>query len=228
MPHTQEVPKTLVPILGELTILEVILRNLRAVDLSQVSIVVGHRAEAIAAAAPALEARYGLAIDLIMNDQPTWNNAYSLWLAREVLAGGALLVNGDTLHPVAVERALLAQRGPALLLAVDELREVTEESMKVTVDGARRVRKITKQLPLAEAAGEYIGVALVEPAIASDLTAALEATWRRDRQLFYEDAFQLLIDDDREVGAAGLGSVEWIEVDTEADLVLARTMACRC
>ena len=33
-----------------------------------------------------------------------WNNAYSLWLAREYFAGGVLLVNGDTVHPVSVEK----------------------------------------------------------------------------------------------------------------------------
>ena len=41
-----------------------------------------------------------------------WNNAYSLWLAREHFAEGVLLVNGDTVHPVSVEETLLAARGP--------------------------------------------------------------------------------------------------------------------
>ena len=38
-----------------------------------------------------------------------WNNAYSLWLARDHFAQGALLVNGDTVHPVSVEQTLLAE-----------------------------------------------------------------------------------------------------------------------
>ena len=40
-----------------------------------------------------------------------WNNAYSLWLARDHFAAGALLVNGDTVHPVSVEKTLLAAAG---------------------------------------------------------------------------------------------------------------------
>ena len=42
-----------------------------------------------------------------------WNNAYSLWLARDHFAAGALLVNGDTVHPVSVEKTLLAAAGQA-------------------------------------------------------------------------------------------------------------------
>jgi choline kinase len=42
-----------------------------------------------------------------------WNNAYSLWLAREHFAAGVLLVNGDTVHPVSVEKTLLRRRQQA-------------------------------------------------------------------------------------------------------------------
>jgi choline kinase len=51
---------------------------------------------------------------LVPNDRAhRWNNAYSLWLAREHFARGALLVNGDTVHPASVEKTLLAARGTA-------------------------------------------------------------------------------------------------------------------
>ena len=41
--------------------------------------------------------------------------------------------------------------------------------------------------------GEYIGVALIGPAAATSLAEALEATWRRDPSLYYEDGFQELV-----------------------------------
>ena len=47
-------------------------------------------------------------LTLVHNDKAEeWNNCYSLWLARDHFAEGALLVNGDTVHPVDVERRLL-------------------------------------------------------------------------------------------------------------------------
>ncbi len=60
-----------------------------------------------------------------------WNNAYSLWLAREAFADGILLVNGDTVHPPSVEETLLAARGDGVLLAVDQEKDLGAEEMKI-------------------------------------------------------------------------------------------------
>src|SRR5690606_20325994 len=112
-PYTDTLPKALVPVDGETTILDIALRNLAAVGLTEVTVVVGYAAEAVEARKAALEKRHGVRISLVYNDRAEeWNNAYSLWLAREHFAQGALLVNGDTVHPVSVEKTLLAQRGP--------------------------------------------------------------------------------------------------------------------
>ena len=112
-PDTDELPKALLPVDGETTILNIALRNLAAVGLREVVIVVGHAAHAIADRAADLEAAYGLTLELVHNGRALeWNNAYSLWLAREYFGRGALLVNGDTVHPVSVEKTLLAARGP--------------------------------------------------------------------------------------------------------------------
>ena len=88
-----------------------ILRNLAKVGLTDVALVAGHAADALIARVPDLEARHGLAIEIIRNDRFDRNNAYSLWLARDAYAGGALLVNGDTVHPVDVEQTLAQRRG---------------------------------------------------------------------------------------------------------------------
>jgi len=85
-----------------------------------------------------------------------------------------------------------------------------------------------KALDPAAAQGEYIGVALIEPAAAEPLAEALEATWRRDTTLYYEDGFQELADRGGRVGIAAIGSVEWVEVDDHHDLARAREVACRC
>ena len=61
----------------------------------------GYRAEAVESRQAALEERHGVRLTLVHNDKAEeWNNCYSLWLARDHFAQGALLVNGDTVHPV--------------------------------------------------------------------------------------------------------------------------------
>ncbi|WP_200212427.1 phosphocholine cytidylyltransferase family protein [Micromonospora coerulea] len=227
-PYTDTLPKALVPVDGETTILDIALRNLAEVGLTEVVIVVGYAADAVVQRQAALEQKYGVTITLVHNDKAEeWNNAYSLWLAREHFARGVLLVNGDTVHPVSVEKTLLAERGPGILLAIDNIKALAEEEMKTTFDAAGQLTRITKIMDPLEAYGEYIGATLIEPQVADALADALEATWRRDPNLYYEDGYQEFADRGGEVRAAPIGDVSWVEVDNHADLARAREIACR-
>ncbi|MDQ2876705.1 MAG: phosphocholine cytidylyltransferase family protein [Actinomycetota bacterium] len=229
-PDTDSLPKALLPVAGTTTILDIALRNLAAVGLTDVAVIVGHAAEVIADRTAALEREHGVAIELIHNDRAQdWNNAYSLWLAREYLGQGALLVNGDTVHPVSVENTLLEAREqlPAadLILAVDAVKQLADEEMKVTLDERGLLRRITKRLDPAQAHGEYIGVTLIQPAAARALAEALEATWRRDPGLYYEDGYQELVRREGEIAIAPIGDIAWVEVDNHQDLRRARAIA---
>ncbi|MFE7870642.1 sugar phosphate nucleotidyltransferase [Micromonospora humida] len=227
-PYTDTLPKALVPVDGETTILDIALRNLAEVGLTEIVIVVGYAVDAVVQRQSALEEKYGVTLTLVHNDKAEeWNNAYSLWLAREHFARGVLLVNGDTVHPVSVEKTLLAERGPGILLAVDTLKALAEEEMKTTFDAAGQLTRITKLMDPGEAYGEYIGATLIEPQVAGALADALEATWRRDPNLYYEDGYQEFADRGGEVRAAPIGDVSWVEVDNHDDLTRAREIACR-
>lgn len=232
-PDTDHLPKTLLPVDGDVTILDITLKNLAAVGLTDVVVLVGFAAAEVASRVPALERRYGVAIELIHNDRAEeWNNAYSLWLARDHFDSGVLLVNGDTLHPVSVEETLLAAREPGrvadLILALDNVKPLADEEMKVALDGRGLMARITKQMDPAQADGEYIGATLIEPVAAAALADALEVTWKRDPGLYYEDGYQELVDRGGAVGVAPIGTVDWVEVDDHRDLRRAREIARRC
>ena len=232
-PETDHLPKTLLPVDGDNTILDIGLRNLAAAGMTEVVVVVGYAAAAVADRLPDLERRYGISLDLVHNDRAEeWNNAYSLWLAREHFGAGVLMVNGDTVHPASVELGLLAARngdlGTDLILAIDNVKKLADEEMKVVIDERGLLAKITKQMDPAEAHGEYIGATLIEPRAAIALADALEATWRRDPGLYYEDGFQELADRGGAVALEPIGEVEWVEVDNHEDLRRAREIAGRC
>jgi choline kinase len=227
---TEDLPKTLLPVDGERTILDIALGNLRRAGLETVVVVTGYAADRLAERQAALEQRHDVTLELVFNPKAEeWNNCYSLWCAREHFAQGVLLCNGDTVHPPEVEERLLAARGDAeLVLALDDAKPLGEEEMKVLLGEDGLLRGINKAHDPAAAAGEYIGLTVIEPTAAEGLADALEATWRRDPGLYYEDGFQEYSDRGGRVGVASVGGLDWVEVDDQADLDRAREVAWRC
>ncbi|HEY9374464.1 phosphocholine cytidylyltransferase family protein [Streptomyces sp.] len=229
-PYTETLPKALVPVDGETTVLDLTLANFAEVGLTEVAIVVGYRKEAVYARKDELEATYGLKLTLIDNDKAEeWNNAYSLWCARDVLKQGVILANGDTVHPVSVEKTLLAARGDGqkIILALDTVKQLADEEMKVITADGQGVRKITKLMDPATATGEYIGVTLIEPEAAEELADALKTTFERDPDLYYEDGYQELVNRGFQIDVAPIGEVKWVEIDNHDDLAKGREIACQ-
>jgi choline kinase len=227
-PYTDTLPKALIPVADDTAILDISLHNLAAVGLTDVVVVVGYAAEAVTKRVGQLEDRHGVQLRLVHNDKAEiWNNAYSMWVAREHMTGGALMVNGDTVHPPSVEEALLAARGPDILLAVDQEKTLGEEEMKVLLDADGYLTKITKLMDPARAHGEYIGASLIEPSAVPALAAALRATFERDPNLYYEDGYQAFVDRGGRIGTAAIPTgTSWVEVDDHRDLDRAREIAC--
>ncbi|SFK59723.1 sugar phosphate nucleotidyltransferase [Streptomyces pini] len=233
-PYTDTLPKALVPVdpagEGTTTVLDLTLGNFREVGLTEAAVVVGYRKEAVHERRAALEKKYGVKLHLVDNDKAEeWNNAYSLWCARDVIKEGVILANGDTVHPVSVEQTLLDARGKGqrIILALDTVKKLADEEMKVVTEPARGVRRITKLMDPADATGEYIGVTLIEGDAAADLADALKATYERDPQLYYEDGYQEMVNRGLTIDTAAIGDVKWVEIDNHDDLNKAREIACQ-
>lgn len=231
-PLTDSLPKTLLTLDGDRTILDLALANLSEAGVAEVAIVTGFAAERIDELVPGYESQYGLAIETIFNDKAReWNNAYSLWLARERFVEPAILVNGDTVHPLSVIETVIAhpgaEAGAEVVLAVDDRKSLAEEEMKLHLDERGRVTDIHKGLDPTTADGEYIGVTKLTGDSEGRLADALQATFERDTNLYYEDGFQALIDRGGDVQVASIGPIEWVEVDNHDDLAKARELICR-
>jgi choline kinase len=226
-PLTRDLPKTLLEVAPGTTILDIALGNLASAGLTDVVVVTGFAAHQIESRRDAMEERHGVHITTVFNERALeWNNAYSLWLARAHFAEGALLCNGDTVHPASVEEVVLAEQGRGLLLAIDDVKTLAEEEMKVVLGADGTLRRINKAIDPAGAAGEYIGVTLIERSVAADLAEALRATWERDPGLYYEDGYQEYVDRGVPTHVARIGKLDWVEVDNHDDLARAREIAC--
>ena len=138
-------------------------------------VVVGYRAGRSTSARRELEERHGVQLELVFNDKAEeWNNAYSLWCAREHFAAGRDPRQRRHRAPgLASRETLLAARGDGrILLALDDVKTLGDEEMKVIV--RRRPGDADHQADdPATAHGEYIGVTLIEPEAADELADAL-------------------------------------------------------
>ena len=225
-PFTDRLPKTLVELDDGSTVLERILDNFAAVGMDRATIVVGYCAAAIRERLPQLERASGLTLDLVDNPHgETRNNAYSLWCGggqRSAKERSWSTVTRCTPHRCQDE--LLAAAGEHITLAVDVVKVLGDEEMKVEATGGR-LTAIGKPLP-HESFGEYIGVAWVPPGAAGDLVSALERVWRRDPNAFYEAAFQEMVSGGTAIDVRPIGDVDWIEIDNLDDLARANRLIC--
>jgi len=146
-------PKCLAPF-GEETLIERQLRALRRCGIDRVTVVVGHQAASVGEVC-------GARADLLHNERhATTNSLYSLWLARDVLGGGFVVLNGDVLfHPQLLSDLLTSRYDDALLMSAPQDGQVySDEEMKVCVRGGR-VAAIAKTLAPDMTDGENIGIA---------------------------------------------------------------------
>jgi choline kinase len=226
-PYTDTLPKALVPLDDNRSVMDLTLKNFAEAGLNDVAIIIGYAADQVRIRQQELEERYGVSIELVFNDKAEeWNNAYSLWCARDVLKAGAIIANGDTIHPVSVEELLKAQTDEFITLSLDNVKKLADEEMKVQLNDRGGVTLITKLMEPETAAGEYIGVARIPGTLAGDLADALQATFQRDPNLYYEDGFQVMVNRGAHIATAAIGDVPWIEVDTFEDLERAREIVC--
>jgi choline kinase len=148
-------PKCLARI-GALTLVERQVAALRRCGVNAITVVAGYRANEVR--------RVCRGVDFAYNGRfESTNSLYSLWLVRDLIADGFVVLNADVLfHDQLLVDLLTARYDDALLVAAPPALEdgaaFTDEEMKVKTRGGR-VMEIAKTLDPAEADFENIGIA---------------------------------------------------------------------
>ena len=146
-------PKCLVEIGGS-TLLQRQIRALRQAQVTDIVIVVGYERDRIKEAC-------GSDISFVENpDFAQTSSLYSLWLAREYLADGFIVLNSDVFfHPQILNDLLEFPAEDALLISYSGSSSdpLGEEEMKVRVE-ADLVADISKSMDPREAHGENVGI----------------------------------------------------------------------
>ena len=208
---TGEWPKCLVQV-GGMTLIGRQLLALRSCGLTAVTIVTGYQAVDV-------RRECGPAMDYVHN--PCFaetNSLYSLWLARERLLDGFLVMNCDVLfHPLLLFDLVTSRYEDALLMspACDET-EYCEEEMKISVR-CGRVVDISKTMLADTADGENIGIAKFGPdgakVLVDEMTQIVNGG---DRMSWLPEAFRRFAKR-RTLHAVDARGFPWIEIDSPQD-----------
>lgn len=151
--NTGNMPKCLMEI-GGITLLERQIQSLRVCGIEDITVVVGYEAERVRQACDS-QIRF---IENTRYDET--NSLYSLWMTRELLLDGFIVMNADVLfHPQLLADLITTRYEDVLLIAYHNQLEATlgDEEMKVKVRGGC-VADISKAMNVAEADGENVGI----------------------------------------------------------------------
>ena len=221
-------PKCLLP-MGKDHLLGRTLDTLAALGIETTTIVVGHFAEKVKAAAG--DRRGRMSIRYVLNPHFREGSIVSLWYARAALSADVLVMDADVLFPRALLQRLTECSHSSCILLDGRVSGDGEEMILFAAQGrvwdiVRRAKGHTPQPPRGveafDTTGESVGFIKVGNQDASQLRLVVE---RRvaggvrdcDHELTYPEFFRSCA-----VGYERVDDLPWMEVDFPEDLARAR------
>jgi len=220
-PLSDTMPKPLTEVHGRPILLNA-LEHLEAAGVRETCIVTGHLQEKIRSACSTLCGR--MEICYVQNAEfATTNNAYSLWLAREFLRGGSLLIEADIFFDPAVLERLLQQSGSAW--AADDFTHAMN-GCRLRTDGTGRI----VELEIVKRADSVppnryksAGLLKIEHALAERFVGWLEQEVGEDRNLFFDLVLGRHLDE-AAIRVCRVNGLRWAEIDDIHDLAEAEKL----
>lgn len=222
-PLTDKTPKCLLKV-GNKNILALTIDNIIANHISELIIVTGYLEQQIKdfvfSEYPQLNVKY-----IYNKFFDSTNNIYSLWLTKDHLLGeDMLLMDSDIIFDKNIITKLLAS-GYENCLALKR-HKVHLEEIKTKVDSTGRINEIGKDVIPKEAIGESIGIEKFSAELVNKLFTLLDYKMLVEKKvnLFYEAAFQELIEKGENIFVIDVTDNICMEIDTPHDLEVANTL----
>lgn len=223
-PHTEALPKPLLP-LGASTILDRQLSSLQAAGITRITIITGYFSHKIR---EHLDNRYrDLDIRFIHNTEFEHSRpAYAIIQAIPHLRGDdCLYLNGDVLYDQAILHEIL-KASQASVTAIQNT-PWDEEQVKVILANGSLIRHISKNIPLEESQGEFIGITKLSNQLIDTLhQIATKESSEAFRYAFAIDFLNHAINTYvAEIHAIDVSHLSAIEIDTPRDYARAQAIA---
>jgi len=225
-PLTKNTPKSLLEVGNGFTLLETQLHSLAENNINEIVIITGFKAEQIEAKIK--DYQKDMNITTVFN--PFFgisNNLLSVWMARHHMNSDFMTINGDDIFSAEVIANLL-KSSHDITMVIDEKSEYDDDDMKVIhKDG--EVLRVSKKIIPTDANGESIGIIKYANKGPKIFIEMLDSMVRdpQNRNLFYLQAIQNIIDKGFKVHYSMCKETDWAELDFHPDLKLIRTYLSR-
>lgn len=148
------------------------------------------------------------------------SNMASLWMARNTVGGDGpfLYLHGDLIYDEKILQDELKNGAAEGLDLVVDIGPTDEEAMKVLVDDAGRFIKSSKDIPLDQALGEWIGMARIGPGTGDRLFHAIDHLLGQGELDAYDTAaFNVLARNGEKISIIPTDGKPWLEIDFAED-----------
>ena len=158
---------------------------------------------------------------LTNTDYSNNNNSYSLWMTKDYVKDGFILLDSDIVFDSRIIKKLLADPNENAA-AVNTAVKLDDEQIKVTVDGNNRILRMAKDVPIHEAIGESIGIEKFSKSFGKEIFKILDRKVLKDNNVneFYEKTFEDIIernDPRNSLYSVDVSEYESVEIDTVDD-----------
>ncbi len=218
-PLTDTTPKCLLDVKGK-NLLHRTMENVISCGINDFVFVTGYRENMIK---DYLKNNFSnVNIKILTNpDYENNNNSYSLWMTKDCIKDGFILLDSDILFDAGIISKLIADSHENAA-AVNVTGKLDDEQIKVRVDGNGRILEISKVVDIKEAAGESIGIEKFSRSFAGEIFKILDRKILRENNVneFYEKTFEEIIernDPGNSIYCVDVSEYECMEIDTVED-----------
>ena len=223
---TYTIPKCLFPISGK-PIFEWQIDALLTVGIKEIIVVTGFQTNLVE---ELLQQRYPDHKQIRILFNPFFevaDNLASCWVARSVMDGNFLLLNGDTIFDTSLLKQVLESKPAPITLSIDYKKVYDADDMKVQLDNKGLVKHVNKTLPEDQIDAESIGLIYFRsngPILFRD---AVEEALRCPTEL--KSWYLTIIDKlagENLVNVCSISGHRWCEIDYSSDLKKAQELFC--
>jgi len=221
LPLTESTPKCLLPV-ADKPVLAWQIDALLAVGIEEITIVAGFQVGLIETL---LQQHYANHPKIKILFNPFFevaDNLASCWIARGVMTGDFLILNGDTVIEAALIAQVLNSKPAPITLSVDYKNAYDADDMKVQLDPDGWVKQVSKIIPPHQVDAESIGLIYFREQGPELFSQAVESALRHPAELksWYLSIIDALAKQHL-VNSCSVKGFRWCEIDFIEDLAKA-------